>query len=358
MSVAVLRHSSRDALLIVLAGAYAVLLVTAFSPLLVAVGIWWIANTVSHNFIHLPFFRDRRLNLVFSAYLSLLLGVPQTLWRDRHIAHHADRPCQVRWSAQLSAELALVITAWLALAIATPDKFVPFGIGWLTAMVLCWLQGHYEHVRGTVSHYGSLYNFAFFNDGYHVEHHARPGLHWTVLPHTANARAQQSAWPAVLRWLEVVHLNTLERLVLRSTLLQRFVVDRHARAFAPLIAALPPVRSVAIVGGGLFPRTALVLRRLLPAAQLSVIDMSAESIRCARPFIEGEVTWIQAAYSPQLCDGADLVIVPLAFSGDRARFYSHPPAPAVLVHDWIWHRIGDGCVVSLPLLKRINLVRA
>jgi len=56
-------------------------------------------------------------------------------------------------------------------------------------------------------------------------------------------------------------------------------------------------------------------------------------------------------------DGCDLLIVPLAFDGDRPAIYARPPAAAVIVHDWIWRRRGVGCVVSIALLKRINLVR-
>jgi hypothetical protein len=56
------------------------------------------------------------------------------------------------------------------------------------------------------------------------------------------------------------------------------------------------------------------------------------------------------------CD-TDLVILPLAFDGDRSRAYAHPPAPAMLVHDWIWARHGRSVVISWLLLKRLNLVR-
>ena len=55
--------------------------------------------------------------------------------------------------------------------------------------------------------------------------------------------------------------------------------------------------------------------------------------------------------------GADLVVLPLAFDGDRDAIYAHPPAPVVVVHDWIWRRRGEGYVVSFLLLKRLNLVR-
>ena len=50
----------------------------------------------------------------------------------------------------------------------------------------------------------------------------------------------------------------------------------------------------------------------------------------------------------------DLVVIPLAFDGDRAALYTHPPAPAVIVHDWIWRKRGDSRIVSVALLKRIN----
>jgi hypothetical protein len=238
--------------------------------------------------------------------------------------------------------------------------------GWGVGLALCWLQGHFEHVRGTVSHYGRLYNFAFFNDGYHVEHHARPGLHWSRLPggRLAGGNGQRatgnevSRWPAVLRWLEFSPLNGLERIALRSKLIQRFMVSRHVPAFRKLLRDLPNVRRVTIVGGGLFPRTALVLRRLLPDAEITILDRSAESLSEALPYLEHSTRLVQASYTPELCRDTDLVIVPLAFVGDRESLYEKPPASAVIIHDWIWNRRGQGAIVSPLLLKRLNLVRA
>ena len=60
---------------------------------LIGVGVWWNANTISHNFIHRPFFRNTVLRDLFSAYLTRLLGIPQALWRERHLAHHVG----ARW---------------------------------------------------------------------------------------------------------------------------------------------------------------------------------------------------------------------------------------------------------------------
>src|SRR5688500_6806926 len=136
--MSVLRHSRRDAILVALAGAYGALLLTVPSAPLIAIGLWWTANTVAHNFIHLPFFRARPANRAFSVFLSLILGFPQTLWRDRHLAHHAGRPWRVRWSEQLVAESAFVLLLWAALASQGPEFFFGTWVaGWAGGLALC-----------------------------------------------------------------------------------------------------------------------------------------------------------------------------------------------------------------------------
>ena len=358
----ILRHSQWDALFIALALAHGALLLAIPSIGLIALGLWWNANTVSHNFVHLPFFRSRKANTFFSAYLSVLLGIPQTLWRDRHLAHHADAAWHVHWSRPLVIETALVLGLWSVLGALAPAFFLQvYGPGYLLGLGLCYWQGYYEHCRGTVSHYGRLYNFLFFNDGYHVEHHARPAAHWRRLPGMKARSANRSRWPAVLRWMERMSLESLERLVLRSPLLQRFVLRNHKRAFGKLLAQLPAIRTVAIIGGGLFPRTALILKDLLPEARLTIIDASADNIRDARVFLHGGVELFPEFYDPdapaQSVEDMDLLIIPLSFQGNRARLYQHPPCPNILIHDWLWRRHAVGVVISLPLLKRLNLVR-
>ncbi len=144
--------------------------------------------------------------------------------------------------------------------------------------------------------------------------------------------------------------------MLRSPRLQRFLLNRHERAFAALLLHLPAPRRVAIVGGGLWPRTVLVLRRLLPDARLVVIERSAENLGAARPLLPADVEVINDFYDPVRMNDFDLVVIPLALLGDRAALYRDPPAPALLVHDWIWRRRGVGTVVSWLLLKRLNLV--
>jgi hypothetical protein len=353
----VLRYSAWDGVLILLSLVYATLLLSVPSIPLLALGLWWTANTVAHNFIHTPFFRPRWLNRLFSIYLSALMGFPQGLWRARHLQHHRADERPARWSRDVMVESGVVLSLWLALVAIAPEFFATVYVpGYVAGLGLCLLQGHFEHARGTTSHYGWLYNRLFFNDGYHVEHHQRPGEHWTRLPLRADGQARRSRWPPVLRWLDAFNLEYLERIALLSPRLQRYMLASHERAFRTLLAQLPPVSRITIVGGGLFPRTALILRKLRPEARLTIIDAKPDHLEIARPFLEGPVELRHQVFDPRSGDDGDLVVIPLSFIGDRRDVYGNPPAPAVLIHDWLWKTRGGGVRVSWLLLKRLNLV--
>ena len=97
---ATLRHPA-DVWLMFATVAFIVVALTSPNPLTIGVGIWWLLNTVSHNFIHQPFFTGRAANRLFAIYLSLLTLVPHRFWRDKHLAHHADRIWQLRFSRDL-----------------------------------------------------------------------------------------------------------------------------------------------------------------------------------------------------------------------------------------------------------------
>jgi len=353
------RFHRHDAILVGLAALQALVLVTWPLAPVIAVAVWWNANTIAHNFIHRPFFRSPAMNRLFSAALSLLQGIPQTLWKDRHLAHHAGVPWHLRLSRPLLIEITLVILLWLALACLQPlFFFLSYLPGYLVGLAACAVQGHQEHTVGSpVSHYGRLYNFVCFNDGYHAEHHADPSIHWTRLPHRIARGSATSPWPPLLRWLSVPPLEALELLVLRSPRLQRFVLASHRRAFRGLLPSVGPIREVVIVGGGLFPRTALILQQLLPGARLVIVDSSPRNLRTAQAMLSGDVEYRDQRFIPGQTFDCDLTIIPLCLEGDRAKIYRQPPSPAVLVHDWMWHRRGTGAVVSTALLKRLNLVR-
>jgi hypothetical protein len=360
MSRPISRETTGDVILIVLAAVHGLLLVTWPAAALITVGVWWTSNTIAHNFIHRPFFRRRSANQAFALYLTVLLGIPQALWRERHLAHHAGREPRLRWSLDLAIQVTAVLVLWSVLAARIPAFFIGTYLpAYAAGLILCALHGYYEHEQGTTSHYGRLYNLLFFNDGYHAEHHARPGVHWSDLPAYRDATARRSRWPAPLRWIETLGLEGLERVVLGSLLLQRFVLETHARAFAPLLTAIgPDIQSVGIVGGGLFPRTALVIRRLCPGARVTIIDASLPNLDRARTRLDAQdVDFVHARYVPGRMDGFDLLVIPLSYFGDRAEVYERPPASAVIVHDWIWRKRGVSRVVALLLLKRVNLVR-
>jgi hypothetical protein len=327
--------------------------------LIIALGVWWNANTVAHLFIHRPFFRRRLANQAFAAGLSILLGFPQSLWRDRHLAHHAGRRRVPAVSGEIVLQAGLVLLFWAAIAAVSPAFFVATYLpGYLGGLALCALHGHYEHAGGTTSHYGTLYNVLLFNDGYHVEHHAHPGVPWNRLPQVRAPAARASHWPAPLRWLERFSLDSLERIVLQSSLLQRFVLRTHARAFRRLLPALPPVERIAIIGGGLFPRSYLILKELLPSARLTIIDADLANLTRARALIDPPaVEMVHARFCERTHQPYDVLVFPLSFDGDRSALYSNPPAPIVVVHDWIWRKRGDSRIVSIALLKRINMVR-
>src|SRR5215475_1934703 len=292
-----LQHSKWDALLIALSFGHGAVLLALPSIPLVAIGLWWNANTVSHYFIHRPFFRGGGWNRVYALYLSALLGFPHRLWRERHLAHHLGRPLKVHFTRDLLADTFLVLSIWAILLSRSPAFFLTVYVpGYAAGLALCYVHGYFEHACGIKSNYGRLYNILFFNDGYHIEHHLNPGGHWTRLPAHPPGPGAASRWPAVLRWLERIPpcLEILERLVLRSARLQRFLLQTHERALRRLLPEVGAVRSVEIVGGGMFPRTAMLLGKLIPEAAVTIIDGNPCSIESAKAFLTDRTRFVNA----------------------------------------------------------------
>jgi hypothetical protein len=356
-----LLRDPRDRWAIAAGCGHAALLVAAPSIPVVALGIWWTGNTIAHHFVHRPLFHARAANALWSCVCTLLLGVPQRLWRDRHLAHHAGTAFRLRVDAGLIVECALLAAACTALALVAPALLLWTWLpGIALGLAICAVHGHTEHLGGTTTCRARWWNGLFCNDGYHVEHHAHPRLHWRDLPATTRQGTRTSRLPPVLRILDRPWLDLLERVVVRSRPLQRLVLSLHRRPLARLIrdhaAAFAPVRRVVVVGGGLFPRTAILLAELLPDAQIVVLDANRRHLALAHDRLPPRAEVRCRAYTPGERLDADLVVLPLALRGERAACYASPPAPLVLVHDWLLRRRGVG--VAIPLLgKRINLVR-
>jgi hypothetical protein len=393
----IFRHSPRDAWLV----GQALLLVALLSFGLARVamlGNWgamafassfglamcWSSNTVSHNHLHRPLFRAKALNDALSWLLTLSMGVSQSLWRARHFWHHAGEPARAASSfvdRSVAVEATGIVVLWGALLAHSPRVFVTAYLpGYALGLLLCHLQGEMEHrqtgtaTRG-VSYYGKLYNAVWFNDGHHAEHHRFPSEHWSRLPtRSPECAATESDWPPLLRWVEreraevgarqAALLGLLERLALGSELIQRFMLWSHERAFRRLLSRLPCVpERIAIIGGGLFPRTALVLRRILPRAQLTIIDHSDESLTVARDFFQrrrldvGTMRFQHSTFAPELAGAYDVVVAPLAYVGDRGLLRTTRHRTSLFVHEWLWQRSsGQSAVISLMLLKRLSLL--
>jgi hypothetical protein len=356
--------------------------------LVLAVGLYWGSNTFSHIHLHSPLWRPARLNRLFSLGLTLTLAVPQRLWQRQHLRHHGlPDPHGERLGGWGWAELALLAAAVGAGAVTVPVLLLGT---WLPAVALgllfCALAGHGEHAgaQAGVDHRGRLYNRLCFNDGHHCAHHRAPTLHWTQLPGASLSGDVHSRWPPLLRWLDLLPgralnpiaatlLDALERLALRARPLRALLLATHAPALRALLGQLapPPGAVVVIVGGGLFPRTALLVGDLLPDARLILLDVSAANLTRAAawlpPSLRARTVLRCARFDPARPVACDLLVVPLAFRGDRQALYLRPPAPAVLVHDWWWRRLPactavsghtrSSHVISRLLLKRLFLMK-
>jgi len=80
----------------------------------------------------------------------------------------------------------------------------------------------------------------------------------------------------------------------------------------------------------------------------------AQGFRPAKGRVEGSPKGLR--YVP-IATRFDVVVLPLSFEGDRDALYDRPPARIVIIHDWLWRKRGVSGIVSVALLKRLNLVR-
>jgi fatty acid desaturase len=195
-------------------------------------------NGISHNFIHNQYFRSPLLNRLFSLLESIACCFSQTYYDVVHMQHHKgnsdkkgengetvdwisiyrhghddeaenvwsyvflsffrDNPAAInremkkrggaeaRWG---NIELAAFMMTLAVMALFN-WKFIVYFLPFMyLGHCLSYLNGYYRHFGGNpdepvawgVSTYGKVYNWLFFNNGYHAEHHFRPKCHWTKM---------------------------------------------------------------------------------------------------------------------------------------------------------------------------------
>jgi fatty acid desaturase len=201
-----------------------------------SVSISWNINGISHNFIHNPYFRSPILNRLFSVLESISVGFSQIFYDCVHMQHHkgnADRPDEqgetIDWLSiykhghdgepehPLSyiflsffredpkivfrslirkdpreaywgvTEIALFVATFVTLGILNWHYILFLAGFWYLGHCLSYLNGYYLHyganpdepIAWGVSSYDKLYNWLWFFNGYHAEHHFRPKVHWT-----------------------------------------------------------------------------------------------------------------------------------------------------------------------------------
>ena len=205
--------------------------------LVYSMSINWNINGVSHNFIHNPYFRSPILNRLFAVMESVTCCFSQTYYDVVHVQHHkgnsdqqnekgetidwisiyrhgrhgeAENPwsytflsffrdtpvsiskelrkrgdADLRWGKiEYAAVVAVMTTEFLFNWRFMIFYLLPF---MYLGHCLSYLNGWYRHYGGNpdkpiawgVSTYGKLYNWTWFFNGYHAEHHFRPKTHWT-----------------------------------------------------------------------------------------------------------------------------------------------------------------------------------
>jgi fatty acid desaturase len=166
---------------------------------------------------------------------SIAICFPQTVFREHHLNHHrynnqAPRPgedgdlsslyrysthpgepesflryallsplradllryARAAWfggrRARLMMDVATVVSVMAVLAWMRPAYFVFYYVPLVYfGHVVTYAEGYFEHnraapgdrYRNAVSCYSRWYNFIWFNNGYHQEHHCYPAVHWT-----------------------------------------------------------------------------------------------------------------------------------------------------------------------------------
>lgn len=194
----------------------------------------------------------------------------------------------------------------------------------------------------------------------------------------------------MLRHLICSALNILEYTTMNIPFIRDWVLAVHHSAFDRLLPGLNFNR-ILVVGGGIYPRTAIIMKSLYPHAHITIQDKSRESLKIAESYLqrihqELNISYLHEEYTPTSYStvsastytteyatyygtnittvstttspsvSQDLVIYPLAFQYKSP--CRPPPTQCTRVrHCWIWENTDTyrSTVVSYLLLKKIVL---
>ncbi len=229
---------------------------------LYACSIGWNLDSVSHNFVHNPFFAWEPFNRLTAFLFTFELGTPQTMYKYVHMRHHSGNSDRIGPDGKTRDPISLYqfghdghaepplsyifmqfwrddgpYTVARAIRLKRPQEarealheFWAMIALYAVLLVLNWqfvlflapfyylgqcfsfLIAYYEHLGADpqtpiatgVSTYGRVYNWAFMNNGYHAEHHYRPKTHWTRM-HAQLEETREDMAAAGVRTLKRAH---------------------------------------------------------------------------------------------------------------------------------------------------------
>ncbi len=241
-------------------------------------------GTIAHNHNHCPTFDSKRANNVFGHVLTIFYGYPTMMWVPTHnLNHHQFVNCRgdatITWRYTNRHNLLVAATYFFVSSYFQREpieryvqrarqsnqnlyrrilfQYAFWGAFFLGTLLLSialhfherlgffvWFFSlvvpafcsvsvimFFNYIQHVHTHGGSerdhsrnftsqLFNFCFFNNGYHTAHHDHPGLHWSELPaahakiaHTIDPRLNEPglAWYLVRQYLLapfIPHLGT------------------------------------------------------------------------------------------------------------------------------------------------------
>ena len=217
-------------------------------------------GTIAHNHNHRPTFVGTRSNNVFGHVLTIFYGYPTLMWIPTHnINHHRfvnragdatitwrytnrhnlfvaatyffvssyfqkepinryilrakqhNRHLYSRimlqysiWAAFFASTLALSVSLHFHERMGLLVWFFSLALPAFCSVSVIMFFNYIQHVHADAwskndhsrNFTGRIFNFCFFNNGFHTAHHARPGLHWSALP-TAHAEMAHTIHPGL-----------------------------------------------------------------------------------------------------------------------------------------------------------------